>query len=105
MVTVVAVQGNRVRLNVIDQGPGIPVEFRNRIFGKFTQADASTARRVGGTGLGLHIARKIVEQMHGRIGFDTVIGQGSTFWIEFPLVASRATQSPPVTGLAPAGKA
>jgi PAS domain S-box-containing protein len=98
------VQGNRARLNVIDQGPGIPVEFRNRIFGKFTQADASSSRRVGGTGLGLHIARKIVEQMHGRIGFDTIVGQGSTFWIEFPLVSSRSGQ-PATAGVTPAVKA
>jgi PAS domain S-box-containing protein len=80
-------RSQRVRICVADQGPGIPVEFRPRIFGKFCQADSSAARRVGGTGLGLHIARQMVEQMHGSIGFDTEIGRGTTFWIEFPALA------------------
>jgi PAS domain S-box-containing protein len=86
------VDGARVRICVADQGPGIPLEFRERIFGKFSQADSSSSRRVGGTGLGLHIARKIVEAMHGSIGFDTEIGRGTTFWIEFPItLESSAT--------------
>lgn len=72
------------RICVTDQGQGIAPEFRERIFGKFSQADSSASRRVGGTGLGLHIARQIVERMHGRIGFDSEPGCGATFWIEFP---------------------
>jgi signal transduction histidine kinase len=78
-----------VRLSVIDSGPGIPDEFRGRIFEKFSQADSSTGRRAGGTGLGLHITRQIVSHMNGTIGFDTQLGQGTTFWIEFPVVAER----------------
>jgi PAS domain S-box-containing protein len=74
----------RVRLSVADSGPGIPDEFRGRIFEKFSQADSSAGRRAGGTGLGLHITRQIVSHMHGTIGFDTQLGQGTTFWIEFP---------------------
>jgi PAS domain S-box-containing protein len=80
-------RSHRVRICIADEGPGIPVEFRSRIFGKFCQADSSAARRVGGTGLGLHIARQMVEQMNGSIGFDTEIGRGTTFWIEFPALA------------------
>jgi PAS domain S-box-containing protein len=80
-------RSERVRISIADEGPGIPLEFRPRIFGKFCQADSSAARRVGGTGLGLHIARQMVEQMHGSIGFDTEIGRGTTFWIEFPALS------------------
>lgn len=77
---------NRVRLSVSDSGPGIPEEFRTRIFGKFSQADSSVTRSKGGTGLGLHIAKQITEHMKGSIGFDTEIGKGTTFWIEFPII-------------------
>ena len=76
----------QVHLSVTDCGPGIPEEFRGRIFERFSQADSSAVRRAGGTGLGLHITRQIVERMNGRIGFDTESGKGSTFWMEFPIV-------------------
>lgn len=78
---------NRVRILVKDNGPGIPEEFQARIFGKFSQADGSTTRAKGGTGLGLHITKQIVEHMAGRIDFDTQTGKGTTFWIEFPIVS------------------
>jgi len=78
------VQG-RARVSITDQGPGIPDDFHARIFERFSQADSSINRRTGGTGLGLHISRQIVERMNGAIGFDTQSGRGSTFWVEFPL--------------------
>jgi PAS domain S-box-containing protein len=78
-------RGECVRINVQDQGPGIPADFRERIFEKFSQADASTTRQKGGTGLGLHIARRFVEHMRGRIGYESEPGHGSTFWIELPV--------------------
>ncbi len=77
-------RGDVLRVNVRDQGPGIPEEFRARIFEKFSQADSSTTRQKGGTGLGLHIARRFIEHMHGRIGFESGPGAGSTFWVELP---------------------
>jgi PAS domain S-box-containing protein len=80
-------RGNSVRVYVRDHGDGIPEEFRGRIFGKFSQADSSASRAKGGTGLGLHITRQLVEQMHGTIGFVSEVGLGTTFWVEFPCVS------------------
>ena len=77
--------GNVARVSVIDHGRGIPAAFHARIFEKFSQLDSSAARDSGGTGLGLHIARELVEHMGGRIGFRSAEGAGSTFWVEFPL--------------------
>jgi signal transduction histidine kinase len=58
-------RGDRLRIEVVDHGPGIPVEFRARIFEKFSQADGSTTRAKGGSGLGLSISRALVERMGG----------------------------------------
>jgi CheY-like chemotaxis protein len=82
----VQAKGGRVKLFVRDPGSGIPEAFRARIFEKFSQADSSSTRRAGGTGLGLHITRQIVERMNGSIGFETEVGRGTTFWVDFPLV-------------------
>lgn len=77
--------GSNVRIAVKDYGNGIPEAFRSRIFGKFSQADSSSARGKGGTGLGLHITKSMVEHMGGVIGFDTETNKGTTFWVEFPI--------------------
>jgi CheY-like chemotaxis protein len=69
---------------VRDRGTGIPEEFRGRIFEKFAQADGSSARRFEGTGLGLNITQRLLEAMHGTIGFTTAIGEGTTFYFELP---------------------
>ena len=76
-----------IRVSVADQGPGIPEEFRDRIFQKFSQADASDTRQKPGTGLGLAISRELMEKMGGEIGFESVPGQGAIFYIELPLAA------------------
>ncbi|MAO39403.1 MAG: hypothetical protein CMK70_04010 [Pseudohongiella sp.] len=71
-----------VRINVIDKGPGIPEEFKNRIFQKFSQADSTDSRQKGGTGLGLAITRELVEKMGGQIGFNSAVTQGSRFYVD-----------------------
>jgi PAS domain S-box-containing protein len=86
ILVVVSKASKNIRISVTDSGPGIAEEFRSRIFGKFSQADSSVTRSKGGTGLGLHISKQMVEHMNGTIGFDTEIGKGSTFWVEFPLL-------------------
>lgn len=76
--------GAMIRLSVTDHGPGIPDAFRAKIFGKFSQADASDSRQKGGTGLGLAISKAIVEKMGGSIGFVTREGEGTTFHVDLP---------------------
>ncbi len=74
----------KVRVEVVDIGPGIPEEFHGRIFQKFSQADSSDTRQKGGTGLGLNISRALVEKMDGTIGFISAAGAGTTFFFEMP---------------------
>jgi two-component system sensor histidine kinase RpfC len=69
-----------VLFEVIDTGVGIPAEVQDKIFESFSQADASTTRRYGGTGLGTTISKQLVEIMGGQIGLDSTPGQGSRFW-------------------------
>jgi len=76
--------GTRVRVGVHDHGPGIPENFRARIFGRFAQADSSATRQKGGTGLGLAICKRLIELMDGRIGFTEREGGGTVFYFELP---------------------
>ncbi len=77
--------GQMVRVDVIDCGAGIPVEFRNRIFQKFSQADSSNTRQKGGTGLGLAISKELIERMNGTVGFHSEPGHGASFHFELPV--------------------
>ena len=73
-----------VRVEIADHGPGIPEEFRGRIFQKFSQADSSDSRQKGGSGLGLNISKALIEKMGGKIGFSSEAGAGTTFFLELP---------------------
>jgi PAS domain S-box-containing protein len=86
-VNVQASFSERIRFAVSDEGPGIPPEQYNKLFGIFQQLDQSDSRSRGGTGLGLAISKAIVERLNGVIGFDSELGKGSTFWFELPFLA------------------
>ena len=75
---------NAVRFEVTDTGIGVEPSTLDRMFEPFMQADVSMTRQYGGNGLGLSIAKELVERMGGTIGAHTELGKGSTFWVELP---------------------
>lgn len=83
--------GFSLTIEVQDSGIGITDEAKENLFGRFNQADATITRRFGGSGLGLAISKQLVGLMDGEIGVDSVMGQGSRFWISVP---SRPTEAP-----------
>ena len=89
----VAMHDERVRISVTDNGPGIPMDFHDKVFEKFTQSDSSDTRQKGGTGLGLSISKIIIEKHGGQIGFVSREGIGTTFFIELPGMKKSVNQA------------
>lgn len=96
---------------VRDTGPGIPADDVPHLFQKFYRVDNSATRTIGGTGLGLFIARKIIELYNGRVWVESEVGKGSSFYINLPRLtrekatelqaaAGKNTQLQPITSLA-----
>jgi len=77
-------RGERVRLEVHDEGPGVALALRPRLFERFYRVDPGRSRDMGGTGLGLAIVKHLVEAMHGRVGMVGREPEGSIFWVELP---------------------
>jgi signal transduction histidine kinase len=91
-------QDDRVRIYVKDKGVGIPENAKDRVFGQFSQVDSSDQRRVGGTGLGMNISKKIIEKHDGQIDYESTLGQGTTFFIEFEVVPHLSARLAAETG-------
>jgi PAS domain S-box-containing protein len=99
-VTVASGGAGRFLLSVRDTGIGIPAKDVSRIFREFEQLDSGTARRYGGTGLGLPVTQKLVDLMGGSISVQSEVGIGSTFTVRLPLVpSSMSTRRPASEGV------
>ena len=86
--------GDRAIVFIQNTGPGVPENFRPRIFQAFSQADGSDTRAKGGTGLGLNITRQIIKRQDGTIGFESIPNGVTVFWFTCPIANAETTQTP-----------
>ena len=84
-------EDGRVRISVVDRGPGIAAEKQDVIFEKFRQIDGSVTREHGGSGLGLAISKELVSLLKGTIGVQSTPGEGARFWICLPVQIEPAS--------------
>lgn len=87
------IEGGRARVSVSDKGPGVPKDFQSKIFQSFAQADSSSKRAIGGTGLGLYLSKSIIEAHGGSIDYQTKSGEGTTFFFDLPLLTQDSSES------------
>jgi signal transduction histidine kinase/DNA-binding response OmpR family regulator len=90
-----------IRMSVSDSGIGIPPEKIDHVFEEFSQADETTTRDYGGTGLGLPISRRFCQMMGGDITLESTVGKGSTFTIRLPLLVTEIAEEPETTDKTP----
>lgn len=88
VVVTTCVEGDRVLIQVSDQGKGIPMESISRLFNRFYQVDGSHIAVSGGAGLGLHISQEIMKSLGGTLSVESELGKGSTFTVTLPLIRS-----------------
>ncbi|WP_170381618.1 sensor histidine kinase [Ruegeria atlantica] len=84
-------RGAKIRIFVKDQGIGIPKNCRDKVFDRFSQIDSSDERHAGGTGLGMHISKEIIEHFDGNIDYKSVLGKGTVFFIDLPILTAVST--------------
>jgi len=87
-------RGDNIRVSVRDHGPGVPEDFKSRMFEKFAQADTSDARSKGGAGLGLSIVKQAVTRLGGEFGVADAPGGGAIFHVEIPAWGQAAETAP-----------
>ncbi|MFM6205162.1 ATP-binding protein, partial [Planktothrix sp.] len=91
----------KINFSVKDTGIGIHPDLHPQIFKPFSSASSVTNRQYSGTGLGLSICQHLVEMMEGEIGFESCLGEGSTFWFNVELIKAESSISPIIPELEP----